>query len=39
MPHVVVDEYAFDFKMEKNGWVDRLIKYVHVVGKDRIDEV
>jgi hypothetical protein len=39
MPHVVVDEYAFDFKMEKNGWADRLIKYVHVVGKDKIDEV
>jgi len=39
MPHVVVDEYAFDFKMEKNGWADRLIKYVHVVGKDRIDDI
>lgn len=39
MPHVTTDKFSFDFKMEKPGWPGRLVKYIHIVGKHRIDEL
>ena len=39
MPHVSTDEFSFDFKMEKPGWPGRMVKFVHVVGKDKVEEL
>lgn len=39
MPHLKTDDLTFDFKMEKQGWPDRLVKIIHIAGKHNVDEI
>lgn len=39
MPHEATKDYVLDFKMEKSGWPARMVKYIHIVGKDKVDEL